>query len=406
MFRKRLWILVAAMALTGCWDNMEIQNRGYVLAISVDKAYPIPRGTESEEEYEQELPLETIMLEKGRPQYSYTIQIPVLALAKYKPAGAGKGGGDEGVEASWNLTILGNSFMEANRNLATRLDYPPFYEHLQAIVISEEAAREGILKPLDLFLRDHEMRRRTRIFVIPGEAKKALDVTPRIDDYPALYLAKLPYNSALTPKMLHITDLGEVSEAIHGGTAFALPKIIVTRDEIKNAGAAVFKGEKMVGWLDEIDTTYFKWIRDAVRGGLTIIEDPKAEEGLLVLQIKKAKTKVRPIVEEGKISMRIEVKASFNLAEKFETHYTNALDNNYIQEMESRTEAYIKNQIKKTIKHVQREFEADIFQFGIQVQRYEPRIWKQVEEDWDELFKTIDPEVSVEVKIKQIGTMK
>ena len=405
MLYRQLWIIILCILLTGCWDNMEIQNRGYIIGISVDKTTPIPKGFEEEEEYKQEIPLEEVPLQKGESQYAYTIQIPILAMAKNKAAGGGGGGGDA-VEATWNLTILGNSFMQANRTLATRLDYPPYYEHLQTIVLSDEVAREGISKPLDLFLRDHEMRRRTRIFVIEGEAKKVLDVIPKIDDYPSLYLAKLPNSSKLTSRIPHLVDLGVVSESIHGGNDFILPRITVTKNEIRNAGLAVFKGEKMVGWLDEIHTIYAKWIRDLVKGGIIMIEDPRSEEGILVLEVKKAKTKVRPLVTEEQINMKIDVKATFNLAEKFGSHHSDALDNEYIKEMEAKTEQYMKNQIKNTIKHVQKEFGADIFLFNVQMQRYEPKVWELVKDDWEDIFKQIDPEVIVKVKIKQIGTMK
>src|SRR5699024_11667123 len=54
----------------------------------------------------------------------------------------------------------------------------PFYEHLKVIVFSEELAREpGVFESLvDVFIRYHEMRRATRVFISRGNASDILDI--------------------------------------------------------------------------------------------------------------------------------------------------------------------------------------------------------------------------------------
>jgi len=64
--------------------------------------------------------------------------------------------------------------MEINRSITTRMNLIPNYEHLQVIIISEKVARKGLRNVLDLFIRDHEMRSRTKLFITDGDAKKAL----------------------------------------------------------------------------------------------------------------------------------------------------------------------------------------------------------------------------------------
>ena len=401
---RAILLCICTIFLTGCWDNVEIQERGYILGVAIDKAPTLPKGFEKEGEYQSEREIEKAPLQQENPEYVYTIQIPLVAMSKNRPAGAGGGSAEPG-KGTWDLTMKGNSFMEVNRIIHTRLDYPAYYEHLQAIVISEAVAKEGISKVLDLFLSDHEMRRRTKIFITSKEAKRILDITPRIEDYPSLYLGNLPKNAKRTSRMLHLTDLGVVSESLHTKTDFLLPRVEATKDELKDAGAAIFKGEKMLGWLGEVDTIFTKFVRDAVEGGVIIIKDTKNPDGLITLEITKASTKVRPKVENDTIKMKIDVKVSFNLVEKFEVHFSNALNDKYLKSLESAAERYIEGQIKDTIKYVQKEFGADIFHFNVQMKRYEPHLWKQVEDDWEDIFRNLEVDIEVKSKIKQIGTM-
>jgi spore germination protein len=404
MARNWVLIVLCITLLTGCWDHQEIQERGYVLGVAIDKAYPLPKGQETNQSYMSERDLEIMPTHRKKPIYSFTIELPVIALAKSQPAGGG-GGGGEG-EASWELTIRGNTFMEVNREFSTRLDFPPFYEHLQAIVISEDVARKGISSVLDLFLRDHEMRRRTRIFIAPGEAKKILEVKPRISDYTSIYLAALPFNANRTSRVLHKTDLGEVSRSLHTKTDFALPRVIASEDEIKDAGSAVFKGDKMVGWLGEIDTVYLKIIRDAALGGVIVVDMPGNPEAIVTLEIRKIKTEVMPVITEHSIKMKIETAVTFNQAEKTEAHFRNSLDEAYINALEKKAEKLMEAQMKDTVKYVQNEFGADVFQFDVIMQRYAPDTWDQVKDRWHEVFTQIEPEVHVKAKVEQIGTMK
>jgi Ger(x)C family germination protein len=397
-------IMMMTVNLVGCWDYTEVESRGYVLAIAIDKNQPLPRGQDELEEYLSERDIERMVVQEGSPKYAYTIQVPIIAEGRNKPAGAS--GGGSGGDRTWDLTIEGNNFFEVNRQFATRLDFPAFYEHLKVIVISEEVARDGIHEVLDMLLRDHEIRRRTRVFVTPGEAKKVLDVVPRIEDYLALYLEKLPLGAKKTSRILHKTDLGEISKSIHGGTDFVLPRIVATKDEIKDAGSAVFKEDKMIGWLGEIDSIYLKWIRDAVLGGVIVVDSPHPSAQLVVCEVVKAKVKVRPVIENDNIIMDVNVNATFNLSEEFRTAAHNTLEQDFLEEVERRIEKKLETEIKGTIRYIQQTFGSDIVHFNIVMQRYAPSVWEDVENDWHDIFPHIETRVKADAEIRMIGLIK
>lgn len=379
--------------LVGCWDYMEIERRGYILGFAIDLA----------EDKDVQDKVQYMETETGGPTNLYTIQLPILPNASIKPSGQG-GGGD--TDKTWNLKIVGNSLFEVNREYATILDYPAFYEHLKTIVISEEAARAGIYDYVDFFIRDPEMRRRTKVFITPGKAYKVLEVNPKIEDYPSLYLKSLPSNAVRNSRMLHKTDLGVVAVSLHSGVDFILPKVVASKTEIKDAGAAVFKKDKMVGWIDEIQTNYVKWIKNTAQGGTITIESPENPNKQVCLEMKSLKTDVKPVVDGEEITFNINIKGTFNIAEINHEHDMIAFEEEFVKEVQRLAEKKAENQMRETIEFVQKEYGTDIFYFCKAMQRYAPDIWDKVEKNWDDVFPKVKTNIKVGIKIEQVGLIK
>jgi spore germination protein len=394
-FNAALSLLLLPVFLCGCWDYAEVEKRGYVLGVAIDKP---------EKEILNNNNLEYMPLEATGPVYNFTIQIPIISRSQNKPYGQSGGTADK--PRHWNMTIAATTFFEANRQYSTRIDYPPFFSHLQAIVLSEDAAKDDMAKILDMFLRDPEMRRRTKVYITPGNAREVLEVIPKIDDYSSQYLGTLPKNSKKTSRMLHRTDLGRLSESIHAKTAFVLPRVIATEYEIKNAGCAVFDKNKMLGWLDEIKTNYLKWISGYARGGIVTVNMPGVEDEPLVLELRKLKTKQKPVVNGDSISMDLDFKVAMNIGEVSETGFSDADDENYIRNVERVAEETIKKQIESTIDYVQQNFGCDVFFFGRSMRRYEPKTWEKVKDNWNDIIEDMKVNVSVKVQINQVGLIK
>jgi hypothetical protein len=101
-----------------------------------------------------------------------------------------------------------------------------------------------------------------------------LNVVPKSDDFSSEYLRSLPNNAKKTSRITHRTDLGRVSMAIHSKSNYIHPRVIANDHEIKNAGTALFKDNKIVGWLDELKSNYLKWISGHAKGSTVSINMP------------------------------------------------------------------------------------------------------------------------------------
>lgn len=401
-------ICILTVLLTGCWDAVDIEERAYVIGVAIDEYPPIPEGHESENkdpDSKQERILERdTEVDTGKPIYAMTIQLPVIKLGTL-PNAQGGGSAEQGTPKTWEITQAGNSFMEMNRTIATRVNLKPYYEHLQVIVISDKVAKKGLKNVLDFFIRDHEMRSRTKVFIIEGEAKKVLDIVPRIEDYSSIYLAKMVSNAKVSAKMIHWTDLGKAVQSIYSEQDFALPRIKISVDEVMNKGAAIFKGDKMIGWIDGSDVEAGKMMRNLTKGGILTARMPGHKDSIMTLEIAKAKSKVTPLIQGNTVTFKIDLDIKGNYVENVNCTFEKEIDQDFVEEACKTFEESMQSQCKQTIEKVQ-NMGADIFLFGTILETQKPSYWEKVKDKWHDVFPHVKTEVNVKVSINQIGNIR
>ncbi len=402
-----LILLVLSLFLSGCWDHMDIEQRGYVLGVAIDAYPPVPMKDEKaapgETPPEEEVKLERMDTHTGQPLYAFTIQLPIL---KGSQPSDGSSPGSSGGSQSWEITQVGNSFMCMNREMLSRTSLSLYYEHLQAIIISDQVARQGISNVLDLFTRDPEMRRRVRVFISKGEAKAVLDVKPRVEEYSSVYLAEMPINATRNARIVHHTDLGQVIQFIHNNLAFILPIAQPTKDEIKISGAAAFKGDKLVGWVSELETEAIKLIRNLYEGGVLTVQSPEQEGAIEVLDVTKVKTKITPVVKNDEITMHIKIDMKGNYAEYVNKPAQEDITIAFLEKLEEEFEKEISRNCLATIDKFQKEYKADVFHFCQYIKSDEPAYWDKISDKWDILFPSLNINLDVNVSIELTGTTK
>src|SRR5699024_268208 len=149
--------------LTGCWDQINIEERGFVIGTAVDKA-----DDNSDENKKLALTNQIVSpAELGTPTEGGSDKLPYI-----------------------NLNASGESIFAINRKMLKETSRPPFYEQLRLLVISEEVALDGDLfaSMLDLFIRDQEMRRIIKVIIVEDKAKDVLEVDPKPEKLPVVHV--------------------------------------------------------------------------------------------------------------------------------------------------------------------------------------------------------------------------
>jgi len=379
--------IVIQIITTGCWNRRELNELAITLAMGID------------------------LNEDGK--YLVTAQVvnpgEITTKARgHAPVIIFQAKGDSMLEAFRKMT------MEAPRKI-----YP---SHLRILVIGESLAKEGIGKPLDLLLRDWELRSDFYIAVAKGKkAEDILKVPTSLERIPANKLFNTLEVSAKAWSATRYVTLDELIEdmvsegkqpvltgvhlKVKGEEKTSFSKQIVEKiDPVARLyfkDLAVFKGDKLIGWLNEVQSKTYSIVTNNELSSVGNVSCPKG--GKFVYQVTNSETEVKGKVVKGKPAIDINVRVEGKVAE-----IECGLDlkgKKSIENLEKIYEKETKKMLEEAIKHVQKNKKVDIFGFGQAIYRADPKAWGKLKKDWDKKFEDMEVNVNVHGKINSIGTV-
>jgi spore germination protein KC len=365
--------------LSGCWNQKELNDLAFVMAMGIDK---------------------------GKDQrFDVTFQ---LVNPGNVSSGQG-GGGGQGLPIAVYKTS-GDTLTEAARNATKKVSRRLYYAHTNIIVISEKLAREGIYNLLDAFEREPEFRTTTEIII--ANDSTAEDIVATLTLLDKLPTSKIKKELDTTEKLLgenikvNVDDL--VSALVSKGRQPMISgyRLVGDKEESRKAdnlnttttlaylkadGLAVFNDGKLKGWINNENARGAVWILNKVKS-TDINLDWKGKKAALNLTPIRSKTKVTAKIKNGKPIIQVVLKEESVISE---INTSMNLDNpTTIQEIKKITEEKIEKEIMNSIKAAQRQ-KCDIFGFGEKVHLANPKLWKKIEKNWDEQFANTKVTVKV-----------
>lgn len=378
MGRVKTMVLIAviyinAMILSGCWNYRELDDLAIIMGAAIDK-------------------------DKATNKY-------ILTVETIKP-GTGKGG-DISMTADV-ISMEGNTIFDAARNLILRSAKRMYWSHAMVIVISEEVAKEDMVGVLDFVTRDAEARADMWLIVSKEESAKALfEGKDKLHDTLAIHMEDM-LKAEKSISQYHAVELWYfLNDLSAEGISAILPTatMIEKKDEKipEIYGTAVFKRDKMVGWLDGIETRSLLWIRGKLKGGLVATMDVANTGEHVALEVLKSKTKQKPVIKDHNVVMHIDVEMDVTIGEIVGKE--DFISQQGREKLKKRGEEMIKKEILQVIKKVQKEYKSDVFGFGSTIQREMPDYWKEIRGNWDAIFPNVDTKVDVKMNIKGSALM-
>jgi len=202
----------------------------------------------------------------------------------------------------------------------------------------------------------------------------------------------------------HAVPVWKFIEGIYGkGASPTLPIVKVAKRNGEKVpqigGQGIFKDGRLVGTLNEMETRAYLWVIDKLKGGLLTVKTEIGGESVeVVMELFGSSTKKKPKIVEDEIVMVIDIESDFSIAEI--AGEVNVIEKKSREILKKDVEEEIKNQVKGVIKKVQKEYESDILGFSMKIKDKMPEEWRQIEADWDEVFKDLKTEVNVKVNIR------
>ncbi|MHC1684794.1 MAG: Ger(x)C family spore germination protein [Clostridiaceae bacterium] len=365
--------ILLVINLSACWSAKELNTLAIVMGIGIDK------------------------LEKS-DQVKVTIQL--AKTEEIKNPGKGSSGS---VSPYINLQNTGMTINEAMKGFNHLLSRRLFLSDNQVVIFSESVAEEGLKSYVDFLLRNRETRLLVTVYVCSGEASEFFSGDAGFEKLPSRKMGELGKIQEQFSQNIRV-NLKNFTGRMMSKTSSPIAPIIklskdVNKDVIGIFETAVFKKDKMVGKLNEVETRGLAWGIDEVKGGTIEIESPEEKKNVSI-SITKSKGKITPIINEDEITMLIEIEEECDLAEEESTE--DLVNPKAFEELQKSIASKIKNEVLSADLKA-KELNADIFGFGDEIYRRYPKKWKEIEEDWDEVFQKINVVVKVEAKLKRAG---
>lgn len=378
------WLLLA-----GCWDFAEPEDMAHVLAMGFD------------------------LNEAGD-------LFKVYAQIERPPSFSGEGRGEtNGAGRSskpfWTASAYGRTPSEAMRNIVRICTKKVYWSHASVVVISERLARKGIQPILDVFERDRELRTITYPLVCEGDIESLMEaefplqrtgaegllrgviaVSSQRSTFVKEHLSEAVATLSEPGIEMMMGRVAAVSEEESKGSSSASKE---KSAQVEFSGAAIFRKDKMVGWLNEQETRGWYWLAGKVSVVPMVVQTADGET--FTVEISHASRSVKPMVRDGAVRMNVEVKvvAQIRQISAPPGRPTGGLQ---VEPVERQVERRIREDVEAAVLKAQ-SLGSDIFGFGASIYRSRYAEWVKMSERWDEIFPTVAVDLNVKARTRRSG---
>lgn len=378
-------LIIVSFMLVGCWDSVETEELGVIRIIGI--------GMNKNDEFR-------VMIQ----------EIP------HEKQTTSSQGGASGSKSSFHLfAATGSTISEAIQRMSANEHHRLYFAHTKVVVLDEAlVSTKGIKPVIDFLERNPEIRLSTWILIAPMKEFDQIlskDVGIGLDTGGIL---EETINNKKENSFLAITNLGNFIELFNksGGEAYASGVSMNSKGSSSETTSnksidqkfyvrdtAVFKGDKMVGWLKNEEYRGFSWINGSTKGA--IVNIPFGDE-VLSLKVVKTKPKLEPIIDNGRMKININLEVVSNIAESRGNY--NFMKEDTIKKVEQIQNEKIKLEVAVAVEK-SRRLGSDIFGMGNYFDMKYPKLWEDVQKNWDSYYPKLEVNINVNSTVKNIGNI-
>lgn len=344
-----------------------------------------------------------VAIDKGKAE-KYAISVDIIQVE----------GGSQAKRSSKILSVEGATLFEAVRKMISLTGKRLYWSHAKIVLISKQLAQDGITDILDWYTRDSETRPEIHILISKEKtASCILHMLAEGSEIASYQLDETLKNEKSLELAPQIDIMRVISDLQSEGISVMLPAIRLYADDEQQqnesrvpqiSGAAVFKQDRLLGFLNETDTNSVLYLKNKISGGiLKIIESTSDGECPVTLEIFKCSTKLELDLSEAHPIIKADIKLLTAIDEI-------GCEENFIEKKKQEKlkhdfEQSLSNQLLHTLEKVQSDFDADVFGFGSMIHKEHPAAWKRLKKDWDQEFKALKLQISVAINIKNSAVL-
>lgn len=295
---------------------------------------------------------------------------------------------DEGEEF---FTCFGRSVLEALNSLSRSTGRQPFYAHNYLVVFGKDCAEQGLDRCMDFFVRYYNTRPAVRVYLAEEKAEDVLSFQKDGKYLRMSELQQLSDSSRETGNTVGVELLDFINAVKRPGCAPVLPVLRVEEQGVEVVSTACFDGYRFRNTLTLSQTRGFLAVKNQLEHGEAVVY---GDFGAVTLSLRGGTGKVSLSEKNGlpAFALNVQVKGDVSAI----SNGRDRLEHREYAEIETALSQTLCTEIQSAVEKAVLEHGCDIFGFGAMIYRKDPRRWKALESDWQNIMKRCDYTVTVE----------
>jgi spore germination protein KC len=369
---------------TGCWSRYEIESLAIVGGIGIDK-----------------------VKENGQEKFQLTLNILRPGLVQGGAAGPRSG---PGKPIYWRMMATGDTLIEAEKNFSLRASRRIFFGQTRFVIIGEKVAKEEMRSIIDYLHRTPGIRFRILLLATRGMASEMMVNYSELENTIAGQINAIAAITSFKVSKIKIENLIEVTDKlVTPGIEPVIARISILETPPTEPGGTplkvflidgggVIKGGALTGWMDDNETMGYMFVTGKVEEGVLPIKYENSEKPNASIIITRSSSKVKMTVNGDIATANVRIKAEGDLGEIYVPDKIATPEK--IRDLEKYFQKAIEAEIAKSVNKA-KELNADIFGFGEELYRSNPKEWKKIKGRWYEIFPNIKVVTNVTAHIRR-----
>ena len=394
---KRLILLICCIPLiAGCWDSIEVEERGFVTGIAVDLGN------------NPNMQSEGVSNHKDNQNQNNKIKLTQQLLDPSSLGSQENNNSNSNSTPFRNLSLTGDTIISINRDMVKQAGRSTNVTHLNVVLFSEAVAQEENLfaNLMDIFLREKEMLRNVKIAITKDEASNYLYILPENEKIPSKYLSRVLENKSNLDIAQPIT-VGNVQSYLLSNRSFIIPLISqVNETTVNYDGLSIYSGSKnkIVGNLTGNEAKGVNFIRSKNQTGTLNLKIDNKNITFEILEIQ-SKISLKD-KNERPFQFQITLDVVSGIAEQFGS--IDIMNEQNYKKLEKSLEKEIEKITNHTISILQNDFQSDVI--GLNKHLYERHypLWQSIKDNWEDgkhYFKNSKVHITVNATIEKPGNI-
>lgn len=389
-YKKVIVIVLSCILLSGCWDKIEIDRRSLISIMGVDI------GEQAGKEKE---------LKNLSPDDPFTgMELKKLKVTLGAPDISQLGPDKGGTAKDMYITTDAYSMQDAVDKAALKSSRDIRFSHIKLLVLSKDLTTypEIIKEIVDYLQREPSLDRNMYVVISDGKAEEYIKYKPTMEKNIENYISGLIENTTRSTSILPVT-LNEFLVLLSENGNAMLPRMTIEKDknELRISGVSIIKDYKYKGDLSAIETANLEMLRGKLKGGRKTIYKNGHPIDIVIDSVER---KISMDNQQGKLTFNIYL----DIEGELKDYYVGGeiFSRNMLQSLQQNLNNSVKQECAQVVQITQREFGVDPIGVREYVEKYHPSLWKQIKNNWSEVYSSATINVIVNSNIRRIGVVK